>query len=125
MATALIKLALLFQYLRLFERGSKSRFVTIFIIVITALWGVAYSFIAWVPCIPVSAFWDLTAETNARWAFGSHDPVIFARSFESHVGMNVALDLIVFAIPLPLFFKAGLRPKSRLGLLGLFAMGVL
>ncbi|KXH63369.1 hypothetical protein CSAL01_05188 [Colletotrichum salicis] len=109
----------------MFEHNTKSRFVTIVIIVITALWGVAYSFIAWIPCLPVSAFWDLSSTTETRWAFGSRDPVIFARSFESHVGMNVVLDLIVFAIPIPLFLEAGTRTKSRLGLLGLFTMGVL
>ncbi|KAJ0274769.1 hypothetical protein COL26b_010920 [Colletotrichum chrysophilum] len=125
MATALIKLALLFQYLRMFEAGSKSRFVTLVVIYITAAWGLAYSFLAFIPCFPVSAFWNLTTVTKDRWAFGSHDPVIFARTFESHVGMNVALDLIVFLIPLRLFLEQGLRAKSRLGLLGLFTMGVL
>ncbi|KZL69997.1 integral membrane protein, partial [Colletotrichum incanum] len=125
MATALIKLALLFQYLRMFERRTKSRFITIFFITFTAIWGLVYSFLAWVPCVPVWAFWDFFSLTEARWAFGSHDPVVFARSFESHVGINVALDLIVFAIPIPLFLKAGLLKKSRMSLLGLFAMGVL
>ncbi|KAF6802826.1 integral membrane protein [Colletotrichum musicola] len=124
-ATALIKLALLFQYLRMFEHGTKSRFITVFVIVVTALWGIAYSLLAWIPCWPVSAFWDLKTTNATRWAFGSHDPVIFARTFESHVGINVALDLIVFAIPINLFLESSLRTKSRLGLLGLFTMGVL
>ncbi|WQF83981.1 hypothetical protein CDEST_08995 [Colletotrichum destructivum] len=125
MATALIKLALLFQYLRMFEPATKSRYVTLFFIVFTAAWGVAYSFLAWVPCIPVSAFWDFFSVTEARWAFGSRDPEVFARSFESHVGINVALDLIVFAIPIPLFLRAGLLTKTRWSLFGLFIMGVL
>ncbi|OLN85268.1 hypothetical protein CCHL11_04371 [Colletotrichum chlorophyti] len=124
MATALIKLALLFQYLRMFEKGSKSRLVTTVFIVITALWGLVYSFLTWVPCIPVYAFWNLSIITETRWAFGSRDPGVFARSFESQVGMNVALDLICFAIPIPLFLKAGLRTKSRMGLISLFIMGV-
>ncbi|KAK1948906.1 hypothetical protein LY78DRAFT_664643, partial [Colletotrichum sublineola] len=125
MATALIKLALLLQYLRMFERGTKSRYITIVFIFITAAWGIAYSFLAWVPCVPVSAFWDLMSTSEARWAFGSRDPIVFARSFESHVSINVALDLIVFAIPIPLFLKAGLRKKSRMSLFALFAMGAL
>ncbi|KAL0941943.1 uncharacterized protein CTRU02_204706 [Colletotrichum truncatum] len=125
MATALIKLALLFQYLRMFEKGTKSRLITLVFIYITALWGIAYTFLAWVPCYPVSAFWDLTSNTKHRWAFGSHDPIVFARTFESHVGMNVALDIIVFIIPINLFVQRGLRAKSRFGLLGLFTMGVL
>ncbi|KAK6223836.1 integral membrane protein [Colletotrichum tabaci] len=92
MATALIKLALLFQYLRMFEPATKSRYVTLFFIVFTAAWGVAYS---------------------------------FSPGFESHVGINVALDLIVFAIPIPLFLRAGLLTKTRWSLFGLFIMGVL
>ncbi|KAK2049735.1 hypothetical protein LZ31DRAFT_286401 [Colletotrichum somersetense] len=124
MATALIKLALLFQYLRMFDRGTKSRYITIVFIVITAAWGVAYSFLAWVPCIPVSAFWDLASTTETRWAFGSRDPETFARSFESHVSINVALDLIVFAIPIPMCLRTGLRAKSRVNLFVLFTMGL-
>ncbi|CCF46929.1 hypothetical protein CH063_15514, partial [Colletotrichum higginsianum] len=68
----------------MFEPATKSRYVTLFFIVFTAAWGVAYSFLAWVPCIPVSAFWDFFSVTEARWAFGSRDPEVFARSFESH-----------------------------------------
>jgi hypothetical protein len=124
MVTAFIKLALLFQYLRLFELWPKMKLFTTCIIVITALWGLAYSYIAWVPCIPVHAYWDISVADVTRYGFGSHDPGVFARTYESHVATNVVLDLVVFAIPLPLYFEAGLETKSRLGLVGLFLLGI-
>ncbi|KAJ9156384.1 Integral membrane protein [Pleurostoma richardsiae] len=123
MSTALIKLALLFQYLRIFEDGTRLRYITMVAIAITALWGVAFSFIAWVPCYPVEAYWNWSIEAKARWGFGSHDANVFAGTYISQVSTNVLLDLTVFAIPIPLYFRPGLSSKSRIGLFGLIFLG--
>lgn len=125
MATAFIKLALLFQYLRIFELHTVMRRTTIFFIVITALWGLAYSILALVPCYPVSAFWNWTVTDAVRWGFGSHDQAVFADTYISHVASNVALDLIVFALPIPLYFNPLLDMKARVGLFCLNVLGVL
>ncbi|KAH8897804.1 hypothetical protein GQ53DRAFT_884653 [Thozetella sp. PMI_491] len=125
MSTAFIKLALLFQYLRIFERGTKVRFLTIFFIVVTSCWGFAYSFIAWVPCWPVTAYWDWSFDAVARWGFGSHDVGIFVGTYISHVAGNVVLDLIVFAIPVPLYFSSTSSKKSRWGICFLVVLGLI
>ena len=70
MSTALIKLSLLFQYLRMFERGL-TRTLCIGMIVIISCWGIAYSIMAWFPCFPIQAYWDWSI-TNAKcYAYGS------------------------------------------------------
>jgi len=126
MSTALIKLALCFQYLRVLGPDSpRLRLVTKVVIVVTALWGFAYSFIAWVPCWPVSAYWDWSVPVVARWGFGSHDVSVFVGTYISHVASNVVLDLIVFAIPLPLYFDPTLTQKSKVGLCGLVVLGLM
>ncbi|KAL0938086.1 uncharacterized protein CTRU02_207817 [Colletotrichum truncatum] len=122
--TTLIKLALLFQYLRIYRRGTKTRLVIILTIMLTIVWGTAYTFLAWVPCIPVSAYWDLDYYTATRWGFGSRDLIVMAHTFESHVATNAILDVTVFLIPIDLFLRRGLEAKSRLSVLCLLFLGL-
>ncbi|KAH8660490.1 hypothetical protein BX600DRAFT_499645 [Xylariales sp. PMI_506] len=125
MSTCFIKLALLIQYRRILQSTSNLHRITLVVIVITALWGFAYSFIAWVPCWPVSAYWDWSSEAVARWGFGSHDPNVFVATYISHVASNLVLDIVVFAIPIPLYLNPELTHKSKLGLCGLFVLGLI
>ncbi|KAI8942357.1 hypothetical protein NX059_000433 [Plenodomus lindquistii] len=55
--TAFIKVSLLLQYLRIFRDGVRRRVCFILLAIVIA-WGSAFSFMAWVPCFPVSGFWD-------------------------------------------------------------------
>ncbi|GKT65714.1 hypothetical protein ColTof4_03519 [Colletotrichum tofieldiae] len=122
-STTFIKVAILLQYLRTFERGTKSRTFTIIILVITAMWGTAYIFLAWVPCVPIAAYWDWSIPTKGRWGFGSQISEELIRTYESHATSNMILDFIIFAIPLPLYFNNGANKKSRKSVLALFLLG--
>ncbi|KZL63923.1 integral membrane protein [Colletotrichum incanum] len=122
-STTFIKVAILLQYLRTFERGTKSRTFTIIILVITAMWGTTYIFLAWVPCIPIAAYWDWSIPHNGRWGFGSQIAEELIRTYESHATSNMILDFIIFAIPLPLYFNNGANKKSRKSVLALFLLG--
>lgn len=121
-STTFIKLALLFQYLRVYERGTVMHRICIIVAIFTALWGAAYSFMAWVPCFPVSAFWDITAEGRC-YGFGSRVAADLVATFEGHTAVNMALDLIILIIPIPLFWKAGTSFAQRMRLLALLTMG--
>lgn len=48
--TAVIKLSLLLQYLRIFKAGTM-RWVCVSLFVLISLWGLTYSFMAWFPCM--------------------------------------------------------------------------
>ncbi|KAF9873324.1 hypothetical protein CkaCkLH20_09137 [Colletotrichum karsti] len=123
MSTTFIKLAILLQYLRTFDRGSKSRTLTIVMIVITSMWGIAFMFLAWIPCLPVRAYWDWEEHAIGRWGFGSQIAEELIRTYESHATSNMLLDFIIFAIPLPLYFNKEANKRSRKGVLGLFLLG--
>ncbi|KAI2615322.1 hypothetical protein GGR54DRAFT_296453 [Hypoxylon sp. NC1633] len=124
-STALIKEALLFQYLRIFDRGVFVRRLLIFLIVFTALWGSAYSFLAWVPCLPVADFWnEAEAREGICYAYGSEFAIPFVATFESHAAINMTLDILVLSIPIPLFFKEGTTIGTRMRLVGLLTMGI-
>ncbi|KAL7621744.1 hypothetical protein AAE478_009071 [Parahypoxylon ruwenzoriense] len=122
-STALIKEALLLQYLRVFDRGVFTYCFVIPLIVFTALWGFAYSFLAWIPCMPVREFWGGEQSQNC-YGYGSRYPGPFVATFQSHAAVNMALDVLVLIIPLPLFFKEGITRGTRLRLVGLLSMGV-
>lgn len=122
-STAFIKLALLLQYLRVFERGTKTYRVVFGLIIFTALWGFAYSFIAWVPCVPVTTYWDLSSNGSNCYGYGSHHPPTFVGTYESHTAINMILDAVILAIPLPLLFKDGATSAGRVRLAALLSMG--
>ncbi|KAJ0107968.1 hypothetical protein J7T55_008104 [Diaporthe amygdali] len=121
-STAFIKLALLFQYLRIYERGSKFYIATLAMIAFTSLWGLAYSVLGWIPTVPVAAFWQLEMPAT-RYGYGSLDVKSFVGTYESHAAVNMLLDAVVLAIAVPMFFKQGMRKNSYWGLLGLFVLG--
>ncbi|KAI1875455.1 hypothetical protein JX265_004513 [Neoarthrinium moseri] len=122
-SAAFIKLALLLQYLRIFDRGTSMYKITLGVTIFTALWGIAYSVIAWVPCVPVSDYWDLYSDGKRCYGYGSHTPYSFVATYESHSAFNMALDTIVFIIPIPLLFKDGVTTAARLRLVALLSMG--
>ena len=123
-STAFIKLSLLFQYLRIFEKGTALRRLCMGLIVFVSLWGAAYSFMAWFPCFPIHETWALPRSPDARcYAFGSNDIAPFVGSFESHAGVNMILDIILLIIPAVLLFSNRPLQKNRLSLIGLLSMG--
>ncbi|KAI3392442.1 hypothetical protein diail_5686 [Diaporthe ilicicola] len=98
MCTTFIKLALLFQYMRLFKKGTRLR-----------------------------AYWDWTIPDSQvlRYGFGSHDVDTFVATYLTNAATNVVLDLIIFAIPIPLYLENGIQTKSRWALSGLFVLGAM
>ncbi|KAF6827198.1 hypothetical protein CMUS01_09113 [Colletotrichum musicola] len=123
MSTTFIKVAILLQYLRTFEKGTTCRRLSIAALIVTTMWGVAFVFLATVPCIPVRSYWDWRVESVARWGFGSQVAEELIRTYESHATSNMILDFIIFAIPLPLYFNTEANKKSRKSVLGLFLLG--
>ncbi|KAH8677630.1 hypothetical protein BX600DRAFT_506655 [Xylariales sp. PMI_506] len=118
MSTALIKLSLLFQYLRIFERG-RMRLVCICMLWITGVWGLLASILAWFNCNPVYGYWDWAAAKHC-WGFASIQRFEFFATYAAHAATNMVLDFIVLSIPLPLIFRDS-REKRRL--YALFAVG--
>lgn len=97
MALALIKLSLLFQYLRVLNENPdtkqpKTRIAIIFLIVATSVWGVVYSILAWVPCIPVEGHWNFD-ESATRYGYGSDEigPFVATCTYMSTPGVGLFL----------------------------------
>lgn len=117
-----VKLALLFQYLRAYDKTSRLRKWIIGCLVVVAAWTLAFGFLAWVPCIPVPAYWDLTVPTRARYAFGSLYVEPFVTTYTSLTTTNMILDLAILGLAAPLLLYG--QPKSkRWALVSLFCVG--
>jgi hypothetical protein len=129
MSTALIKISLLVQYMRLYRRGTRLFNVCGGLAVFVCLWGIAYSVIAWVPCVPVSDYWTVIYEQDISglrcYGYGSQYVEPFKATYESHAAVNMLLDLIVMGLPIPLYFEPGAHGRTKMGLVGIILMGTL
>lgn len=136
MSMAAIKLSILFQYLRLLSDHAGTdihppkylRLSVIVMIVITSLWGIVYSFLAWVPAFPISAHWNFTDTTAIRFGYGSDDTDTFAATFTIHGATNMAIDIAVFTLPLfarSMWVSAGRQRQSRIAMISLYCLGML
>lgn len=119
-----IKLAVLAQYLRIFERHSARRRVSKLLIYVTAIWGLIFCLPAWVPCTPPSDMWNVGNPNRHCWGFAS--PVIKEALgfYISHSVSTTLLDIIIFLLPMNLFFRFDTHRNTRIALLLLFGLGL-
>ncbi|KAK1834977.1 hypothetical protein QBC39DRAFT_368693 [Podospora conica] len=123
-ASTFIKVALLLQYLRVLE-GRRIRILCKVMLLLSIMAGVGLGVVTWFSCLPVAAFWDMSLIPIAKcWGFGSRKWVNFRMAVLSQVVVTALMDLIVFCIPLRLYFQPGTTRATRISLLGLFFLGV-
>ncbi|KAJ4357757.1 uncharacterized protein N0V89_002333 [Didymosphaeria variabile] len=121
--TAVIKISLLTQYLRIFKAGMM-HWICKCLIVIIGAWGFTYGFMAWFPCFPPQAFYEKNAYPNAKcYGFGFVNDQDFIGLFESHTALNMAFDVTVFVTPMILFTKPNLKMKNLFAMAGIFILG--
>lgn len=136
MSMAAIKLSLLFQYLRLLNEHSEIdtkpakhlRIVVWTLITLTSIWGIIYTILAWVPCIPVSADWDFENTTAIRYGYGSDDKATFVATLMVHGAVNMAIDAAILVLPLfskAMWIIAKRQKQSRIAMLFLFFLGLM
>jgi hypothetical protein len=125
LALLFIKLALLFQYLRIFDQDSRRRRYCKWLIGFVSVWGIFYSVPNWVPCLPVASLWD-ASPTQPRHCWGFASPNL-SQALGFHISQSVTttlLDLIIFLLPLHLIFKPKTHRKPRVALICLFGLGL-
>ncbi|KAK8043221.1 hypothetical protein PG994_013704 [Apiospora phragmitis] len=130
LGSAFIKLSLLFQYLRIFQRGTWIWRATVAVICAVSVWGFTFSFMAFVPCSRGPQFNPLGKDPGTTcWAYGSNNPDVFTTTFNAHTVMNMVFDLVILLLPFQLYLgnktTTTNKNKMRLGLLALLFMGAL
>jgi hypothetical protein len=126
-----IKLAILFQYLRLFDEAATSTYtrqyrvarrVTIALIILVSVWGLIFFNLAVFSCNPISKNWN-TSLKGTCFGWGSKHPNAFFSLFVSHSASNMSLDILVLLLPLPFLSMLRLAGKSKAGLILFFTVG--
>ena len=120
--TSLVKISLLLQYLRLFRRGTL-RYICMILLAAVSGWGLAFAFLSWFPCLPVSGFWNRTASSKC-YGFGYRTLDEATITLYTFAGTNMFFDIVIFMLPLTEYFRPGLRKRQILAMTGLFAMGL-
>lgn len=112
---AFSKFSILLQYLRIFpaKRFRLACYVMIAIVAAYSSWAIVSGF---VDCVPVAKFWnkDLPGSClsfEAVWFFNA--------------SMNIATDIALLVLPMPLLSKLQLPRMQKIALMGVFAMGLL
>jgi hypothetical protein len=121
--TSLIKVSLLCQYLRLFQRGALRR-ISYGLLVVVSLWGMVIAFMNWFPCFPPSGFWNRLQQPPPKcYGFGFGDLHGAYVSWVGFAASNMFFDLAIFLIPMAEYMKPGLGRKQVLAMTGLFTLG--
>ncbi|KAL4937711.1 hypothetical protein BDV06DRAFT_226682 [Aspergillus oleicola] len=115
---SLIKISMLFLYLRLFP-GNKIRIVTMITLALTTMWGIIYTIVGIFVCTPRSYAW-----TN--WD-GEHQGTCLNETaiVVSHAIINIILDVFIICLPLPTLLKLELKMSKKIGVCFMFLIGLL
>ncbi|EDU42271.1 conserved hypothetical protein [Pyrenophora tritici-repentis Pt-1C-BFP] len=119
--TACIKISLILQYLRMFKDGVRRK-ICVVLLTMVVIWGLAFSFMAWFPCFPVSTFWD-RLNGGRCYGFGFRTAVEAKNFILAFAATNMILDTVIYCIPLTEFFRQDLKRRQLLAMTGLFSLG--
>ncbi|KAJ5327492.1 hypothetical protein MYU51_009151 [Penicillium brevicompactum] len=112
---AFTKFSILFQYLRIFP-GRPFRIACYVVMAIVAAYSSWAIVSGYVNCVPVAKFWNHDLPGNclnfeAVWFFNA--------------SMNIATDVALLMLPMPLLSQLQLPRMQKCALIGIFAIGVL
>jgi hypothetical protein len=112
---AFTKFSILFQYLRIFP-GRSFRIACHIMMAVVATYSSWAIVSGYVNCVPVAKFWN-------------HDLPGSCLNFEAvwffNASMNIATDLALLILPMPLLSQLQLPRMQKIALMGVFAIGIL
>lgn len=109
------RIALLLMYLRLFGVNDRFRYATwtvlffvtgyLFSNLITLIFG----------CTPITKYWNIDEPGHC---------IVLVQADYAYGSMNVASDVLMFLLPLPMVWQLRLSPREKLGLVFVFMSGI-
>lgn len=114
---AAIKVSMLCLYLNIFpNRGL--RIATYIVLAITLVWAIVSFFVLLFSCNPISYYWNMWDGEHSGKCI-DHDSILLA-----HSSVNIVLDVLIVAIPMPTLAKLHMRLEKKLGVCLMFAVGI-
>ncbi|KFZ25164.1 hypothetical protein V502_00358 [Pseudogymnoascus sp. VKM F-4520 (FW-2644)] len=114
LTTSLVKISILFFYLRLAITPTWKR-VIFGSIAFIVVWTIAFCSLIIFQCNPVSDYWNPTSKNCSSAEIG-----LF-----THGLTNTITDIYVYVLPMRLVWKTNLPKSKRIGLVGIFGAGFL
>jgi hypothetical protein len=115
------KISLLLQYLRLFEKGLVN-FACKGLLIAVSIWGFVFVFMSVFPCFPVEGFWNF--EITAKcYGLGFSDYISVRTSLIVFPSLDMLFSILIYFLPLSLYWKSGLASRQVIALVGLFVSG--
>lgn len=110
-----IKLTFLLQYYRVLA-VHKMKTVIIVATVLIMCWSVSQLLVATFNCSPIPKFWDdsISGSCIPNYPF-----------WYINAAGNIATDVAIFVMPLPVLGKLNLRKAQKIMLMGIFSLGFL
>jgi len=115
MSLTFTKLSLLLQYTRIFK-VCKPIIACYTLMAIVSLYGLEMFITGAFPCWPVASFWDFRLK-------GKCFPRVVI--WFLNAALNIATDLMIFVLPIPLIKSLNLPTRQKAALIGLFMLGFL
>ena len=94
--------------MRIYNHHTVMRYLCGFLALVIALWGIAFGFLAWFPCLPVHTYWDGVG--GRCYGFGDR---VDRTTFMVHTATNMAFDFLVTLAAIPIAFGESKRSKTR------------
>ncbi|KAL4880274.1 hypothetical protein BJY04DRAFT_219272 [Aspergillus karnatakaensis] len=114
---ALIKISMLLLYLRLFP-GYYIRLATLTTLAITSCWGIIYTLMGVFQCKPREYMWERWDGEHKGQCLDQHAILM------SHAIINIVLDVVVIALPLPTLLRLNLSLTKKVGVCMMFVIGL-
>lgn len=108
---------MLLLYLRLFP-NKPVRLAIYTALGITTLWGIGSFFAQVFSCSPMSFYWNQWDGEHAGKC-SNHNALLLA-----HAIINIVLDVVVIALPMPVLWKLQMSWEKRTGMCLMFAVGI-
>ncbi|KAL6706194.1 hypothetical protein ACN47E_005929 [Coniothyrium glycines] len=116
MALAFTKMSFLFFCLRIFPR--KELRATVYVLIgISFAYGLAFTVACLFNCTPVSYIWENWDREHTGTCINFH---VFAWV---HAGVNIVLDLVIIAVPIPELMRLSLSTKKKVYIIMMFSIG--
>jgi hypothetical protein len=118
MAIALTKMSFLCFCLRIFPRKELRKLIYT-LMAITAAYGTAFTITGLFNCTPVSYIWTSWDGEHTGKCINFH---VFAWA---HAAINIVLDLVILAVPIPELLRLSLSMKKKIYIIMMFSIGTL
>lgn len=114
----LVKATLLFLFLRIFPSQMTGRLIR-YTLVFNTIYGVVFTIIAVVPCLPISYYWTKWSE-ETKGQCADINALVWANAV-----IGIVLDLWMLVIPLYEVFRLQMSWRNRISVALMFFVGTL